>query len=83
VTVHEILKGRLDHTPSVTDPVFGFEVPQRCGEVSPELLTLRHTWKDPAAYDTKARELGQRFIKNFEQYADNAPDIAAGGGPRL
>ena len=82
VTVHEILNGRLDHAPTVIDPVFGFAVPQRCGEMPPELLSLRRTWKDPSAYDSKARELAQRFVNNFEQYLADAPDIAA-GGPKL
>jgi phosphoenolpyruvate carboxykinase (ATP) len=79
VTIHEILSGRLDHAPTVRDPVFGFEVPQQCGEVPVELLRLRHSWGDPTAYDAQARELARRFVKNFEQYANAAPDIASAG----
>ena len=43
------------------------------------MFRLRETWKNPADYDAKARELGARFVKNFGQYAKDAPDIAAGG----
>jgi phosphoenolpyruvate carboxykinase (ATP) len=44
-----------------------------------EMLIPRNTWRDPAEYDRKARELAQRFIKNFEPYQASAPDITAGG----
>jgi phosphoenolpyruvate carboxykinase (ATP) len=81
LTIHEILSGRLDDAPTIRDPIFGFEVPQRCGEVPPELLRLRESWKDPARYDAQAQESARRFITNFEQYAASAPDIAA-AGPR-
>ena len=81
-TIQEILSGRIDQAPTVIDPTFGYAVPQRCGDVPPELLTLRQTWKHPADYDAKARELAQGFVKNFAQYAAAAPDIAA-AGPRV
>jgi phosphoenolpyruvate carboxykinase (ATP) len=79
VSIQEILTGRLDRVPTVTDPLFGWAVPKRCGDIPPELFTLRQTWKNPAEYDVKARELARRFVKNFEQYAADAPHIAAGG----
>jgi phosphoenolpyruvate carboxykinase (ATP) len=82
ITIREILSGRIDQAPMVTDPIFGYAVPQRCGELPPELLTLRHTWKNPTEFDLKARELAHLFIKNFEQYAATAPDIVA-AGPKL
>ena len=82
VTIREILSGRLDQAPTSRDPIFGFEVPQRCGEMPPELLRLRESWKDPNAYDAQARELARRFVKNFEAYSASAPDIAA-AGPRM
>ena len=82
VAIREILLGHLDHAPMVKDPLFGFDVPQRCGDIPPELLSLRNAWKNPAEYDLKARDLAQRFIQNFTQYAADAPDIVA-GGPQL
>ena len=82
VSIREILSGHLDHVPMVKDPIFGFDVPQRCGELPAELFSLRHTWKNPAEYDSQARDLAQRFIQNFKQYAADAPDIVA-GGPQL
>src|SRR5262245_25138464 len=79
VSIDEILSGRLDHAPMVTDPIFGFEVPKHCGDIPADQFKLRETWKNPAEYDAKARDLAQRFVKNFEQYLAHAPDIAAGG----
>ncbi len=79
VTIQEILSGRLDHAPTRRDPIFGFEVPQECGEVPGELLRQRESWKEPNRYDAQARELARRFIQNFEQYAGGSPDLLAGG----
>ncbi len=79
ISITEILNGGIDSVPFVKDPVFGFDVPQRCGAIPAELFKLRETWKNPADYDVKARELAQRFVKNFGQYLADATDIAAGG----
>jgi phosphoenolpyruvate carboxykinase (ATP) len=66
-----------------TDPVFGFEVPVSVPGVDSELLDPRSTWRDPEAYDRKARELARMFRDNFEQFARSAgPDVTA-AGPRV
>jgi phosphoenolpyruvate carboxykinase (ATP) len=82
VSIREILLGNLDNAPMVKDPIFGFDVPQCCADLPPEIFSLRNTWKNPAAYDVQARDLSRRFIENFKQYAADAPDLAA-GGPKL
>jgi len=79
VSIREILLGHLDDAPMVKDPVFGFDVPQRCGDLPPEIFSLRNTWKNPAAYDAQAKDLARRFLENFMPYAADAPDLAAGG----
>jgi phosphoenolpyruvate carboxykinase (ATP) len=50
--------------------------------VPDEVLRPRSTWADPAAYDTKARELAGRFVANFEQFADHASPELLAAGPR-
>jgi phosphoenolpyruvate carboxykinase (ATP) len=70
--VRAALTGALADAPFRTDPVFGFEVPESCPDVPEDVLDPRRTWKDPEAYDAKARELAQRFAKNFEAFADKA-----------
>ena len=47
--------------PFQPDPVFGVLVPQTCPGVPPELLHPRDTWKDPAAYDQRSRQLASLF----------------------
>jgi phosphoenolpyruvate carboxykinase (ATP) len=74
------LSGVLDGAEFRTDDVFGFRVPVSVPGVEPGLLDPRSTWRDPAAYDVKARELAQMFRDNFEKFAD--PALAA-AGPQL
>lgn len=78
-TVHAILKGELDRQPMAIDPVFGFQVPKRCPGVPAEVLDIRKTWKNPAEYDAKAREVARLFIKNFDQFKDTAADLVSSG----
>ena len=49
---------------------FGFEVPVEAPGVDAALLDPRSTWRDPAAYDRKARELAAMFRENFERFPD-------------
>jgi phosphoenolpyruvate carboxykinase (ATP) len=64
------------------DPVFGFEVPVSVPGVDRELLDPRSTWRDPDAYDRKARELAGMFRDNFEKFAAAAGAAVAVAGPR-
>lgn len=55
------LDGSLANVPMTTDPIFGVQVPASCPGVPSEVLTPRSTWKDPAAYDAKAKQLAALF----------------------
>jgi phosphoenolpyruvate carboxykinase (ATP) len=66
-----------------SDPVFGFEVPVSVPGVDAALLDPRSTWRDPEAYDRKARELARMFRDNFEKFADAAGDAVTAAGPRV
>ena len=67
-----------------TDPTFGFEVPVSVPGVDAGLLDPRSTWRDPDAYDRKARELARMFRDNFEKFAESAgPEVASAGPRRL
>ena len=82
-----IIDGIHDHSlrdvPTVTDPIFGFEVPTTCAGVPDELLQPRNTWADKAAYDATSKKLAQLFIDNYEQFADGASAEVRAAGPRL
>jgi phosphoenolpyruvate carboxykinase (ATP) len=77
--LHAALSGELDAVDYRTDEVFGVEVPLVVPGVDASLLDPRSTWRDPSAYDTKARELARMFRQNFERFDD--PERAA-AGPR-
>jgi phosphoenolpyruvate carboxykinase (ATP) len=76
------LSGKLDRVEYRTDETFGFEVPVEVPAVDAALLDPRSTWRDPEAYDRKARELAAMFRKNFEKFEDVDDDVRA-AGPRI
>ena len=51
------------------------------GDVPAEVLTPRNTWKDPEAYDQKARDLARRFNENFKKYADGVSEAVRAVAP--
>ncbi|HEY9401062.1 MAG TPA: phosphoenolpyruvate carboxykinase [Pyrinomonadaceae bacterium] len=76
--IRAILSGALSEVETRPDPIFGVGVPVSCPDVPAEVLVPRNTWKDPEAYDRKARELAERFNKNFTKYADGvSPEVRA------
>jgi phosphoenolpyruvate carboxykinase (ATP) len=79
--LHAALSGSLDRADYRIDPVFGFAVPTRVHGVDRAILDPRSTWRNPEAYDRKARELAEMFRQNFERFEDVDPDVAA-AGPR-
>ncbi len=78
--LREALAGGLDEVEYRIDPVFGFEVPRHVDGIDGALLDPRSTWRDPEAYDAKARELAAMFRENFQSLEVHAaPEIAAAG----
>jgi phosphoenolpyruvate carboxykinase (ATP) len=75
------LSGELDGVEYRTDPLFGFEVPVAVPGIETRLLDPRSTWRDPDAYDVKARELARMFVENFAKF--DAPADVAAAGPRV
>ncbi|MGH3033466.1 MAG: phosphoenolpyruvate carboxykinase (ATP) [Gaiellaceae bacterium] len=75
------LSGELDRVEYREDPLFGFEVPVEVPGVDPWLLDPRSTWRDPEAYDAKARELAAMFRENFARF--EADEAVAAAGPRV
>jgi phosphoenolpyruvate carboxykinase (ATP) len=73
------LSGELEGAEYRVDATFGLEVPAAVPGVDLALLDPRSTWVDPAAYDSRARDLADMFRRNFERFADVAPGVAAAG----
>ena len=76
--VHAILDGSLTGADFHTEPVFGLRVPKAVAGVPSEVLTPRHTWKNPEEYDAKARDLARRFRENDAMYEMSDAVRAAG-----
>ncbi|NCP45612.1 MAG: phosphoenolpyruvate carboxykinase (ATP), partial [Flavobacteriales bacterium] len=77
------LTGKLATVNYETHPVFGLAMPTECEEVPTEILNPRNTWTDKAAYDRKANELAEAFIKNFEKFADYANEELLAAAPKV
>ena len=75
------ISGDLDGVPTRTDELFGFEVPVEVPGVDGKLLDPRSTWRDPSAYDVKARELAGMFVENFKRFKADENILLA--GPRV
>lgn len=72
--VNAALDGRLESSGFQADPNFGVLVPQACPDVPSDVLNPRNTWSDVGAYDAQARDLTQRFEKNFTEFERHVTD---------
>lgn len=77
------MNGELNGVEYLPHPVFGVLTPQSCPNVPAEILNPRDTWADKEAYDKKANELANLFIKNFEKYAAQANDEIRSAAPKV
>jgi phosphoenolpyruvate carboxykinase (ATP) len=80
--INAILGGKLKNVATKADPVFGLQIPESCEGVPSEILIPRNTWKNPADYDAKARDLAKRFEKNFATYSATVSEAVCASGPR-
>ena len=71
--VRAAISGELERpgVAHVTDPLFGFRVPEHCPDVPDLLMHPRDTWDDPDAYDSQARRLARDFHANYAQFASD------------
>ena len=81
-TITAALQGQLDNVTFEAHPVFGMEMPTTCPDVPSEILNPRNTWQDRAAYDAKAKDLANQFIKNFEKYASGVSEEILAAAPK-
>lgn len=68
--IDAILNGDIDKAPMKTLPVFDLEIPTELPGVNSEILDPRDTYADKTQWDTKADDLADRFVKNFDKYTD-------------
>ena len=76
------LEGQLDNVDFENHPVFGLAMPTSCADLPNDILNPRKTWADKNAYDSKANELAEAFVNNFEKYAAGANDEILAAAPK-
>lgn len=82
--IDAILDGSIDKAPTKTIPYFDFTVPTALPGVDPKILDPRDTYASAAEWDVKAKDLAERFIKNFNKFTGNAAGKAlVSAGPKL
>ncbi|NQV72894.1 phosphoenolpyruvate carboxykinase (ATP), partial [bacterium] len=81
--IDAIHDGTLDHIETITDPVFGVEIPTSVPGVPKEVLIPRDTWTDKAAFDQNAAKLAGLFNSNFEKYREGSSAEIASAGPKI
>lgn len=77
------LTGKLDNVEYGTTKFFGLKFPKVCPDVPTEILDPRNSWKDKDAYDAKAKNLAEQFVKNFSQYASAANEEILSAAPKV
>ncbi|MBQ6976164.1 MAG: phosphoenolpyruvate carboxykinase (ATP) [Selenomonadaceae bacterium] len=82
--IDAILGGAIKTAPTKKIDIFNLEVPTELEGVATNILDPRDTYADPAEWDRKAKDLAERFIKNFKKYEYNAAGKAlVPAGPQL
>ena len=82
--IDAILDGSIDKAPTKKIPFFSFVVPTALPGVDPAILDPRDTYKDASEWEKKAKDLSERFIKNFAKFAAFDKDGALkAAGPQL
>lgn len=69
--IDAILDGSIDKAPTKQIPYFNFTVPTELKGVDTNILDPRDTYQNPKQWEDKAKDLAERFIKNFAKYENN------------
>lgn len=82
--IDAILNGDIEKASTKTIPYFNFEVPTELPGVDTNILDPRNTYADAAEWDEKAKDLAERFTKNFAKYENSdAGKALVAAGPQL
>ncbi|GFI51608.1 phosphoenolpyruvate carboxykinase (ATP) [Lachnospiraceae bacterium 62-26] len=82
--IDAILNGDILNAETKKIPYFNFDVPTELPGVDTNILDPRNTYADASEWETKAKDLAQRFVKNFAKYEGNeAGKALVPAGPQL
>ena len=82
--IDAILSGKINESETKKIPYFNLDVPVSLEGVNDGILDPRDTYAMPQAWDSKAKDLASRFIKNFHKYETNpAGKALVEAGPKI
>ncbi|MDR3180358.1 MAG: phosphoenolpyruvate carboxykinase (ATP) [Prevotellaceae bacterium] len=82
--IDAIIDGSIEKAETVKVPILNLTAPKKLNNVSDGILDPRETYKDVKEWEEKARSLGAKYVKNFEQYTDTpAGKALIPAGPQL
>ncbi len=70
--IDAILNGSLKEVPFTTIPVFNLSIPATVPGVPADLLDPGKRWPDYETWIKAARELGEKFVRNFSKFTSNS-----------
>ena len=69
--IDAIIDGSIDKANTDKIPVMNLEFPTSLPNVSEHILDPRDTYEKNSDWEKKAKDLAKKYIKYFEQFADN------------
>lgn len=81
--VNAAVEGLLDQVETVTNEIFGLQVPVSVPGVPGHVLLPEHTWSNVEDYKKQALDLAQQFKNNFKKFGMVSSDIEELGGPKI
>ncbi|MFC2947119.1 phosphoenolpyruvate carboxykinase (ATP) [Virgibacillus sediminis] len=77
--IHSALEGELNSVETVTDEIFGLNIPLQVPGVPDEVLVPKNAWEEKEAYEETAKSLAMKFHRNFEKFTEAGDDIKQAG----
>lgn len=82
--IDAILNGEIEKSDTITLPIFDLAIPTSLPGVDPRILDPRDTYANKDEWEEKAKDLADRFTKNFDKYTDTpAGQALIKAGPKL
>lgn len=82
--IDAILDGSIEKAEMGKLPIFDLAIPTALPGVDSNILDPRNTYEDKLQWRTKAEDLAEKFVKNFEKYTTNEEGKALiVAGPKL
>lgn len=82
--IDAILDGSIEKEKMTVLPIFNLQIPTALSNIDAKILDPRQTYLDPLEWQSKAQNLAEQFIANFDKYTDTAEGKAlVKAGPLL